>query len=53
MRNPFQKKSTLEKTIEDKPRALKSGLAAAGVLAGVIVVSALVSKARNGQDESE
>ena len=53
MRNPFRKKSTLEKTVEDPPRALKSGLAAAVIVAGVVVVGALVSRARNGQDESQ
>jgi len=53
MRNPFRKKSTLEKTVEDKPRALKTGLAAAAVFVGIIVVSAVVSKTRSGQEETE
>lgn len=53
MRNPFRKKSRLEKTVEDPPSALKSGLAAATILAGIVVVSAIVSKARNDQEESE
>lgn len=60
MRNPFRKKSTLEKTVEelektveDPPRALKSGLAAVGIIAGILLVSAAASRARNGQEEDE
>ena len=53
MWNPFRKKSTLEKTVEDPSRALKSGLAAVTILVGVAVVGAVVSKALNGDDESE
>ena len=54
MKNPFRRKSKLEKTVEDPPRALKSGLAAVGILAGIILVSAVASKAmRNGQEEEE
>jgi hypothetical protein len=52
MQNPFRRKSTLEKTVEDPPRALKSGLVAVGILAGIILVSAVASKAiRNGQED--
>lgn len=58
MRNPFHKKSTLEKTVEDiekavedPPRALKPGLAAAGIFAGILLVSAIVSRSRNGHEE--
>jgi len=54
MKNPFRRKSTIEKTVEaveDRPRALKSGLAAIGVFAGILLVSAAVSRARNGQEE--
>lgn len=51
MKNPFRKKSTLEKTVEDPPRVLKSGLAAVGIIAGIILVSAIASKARNGQED--
>jgi len=56
MRNPFHKKSTLEKTVEaveDPPRVLKSGLAAVGIIAGILIASAVVSRALNGQDEEE
>jgi hypothetical protein len=55
MRNPFRKKSTLEKTVEtveDSPRVLKSGLAAVGIFAGIVLVSAIVSRARSEQEES-
>ena len=52
MQNPFRRKSTLEKTVEDPPRALKSGLVAVGIPAGIILVSAVASKAiRNGQED--
>jgi hypothetical protein len=57
MRNPFHKKSPLEKTVEgieeaveDRPRVLKSGLAAAGIIAGILIVSAIVSRSRNGEE---
>jgi hypothetical protein len=51
MKNPFRRKSTLEKTVEDPPRALKSGLVAVGIVAGIILVSAVASKAvRSGQE---
>lgn len=60
MRNPFHKKSTLEKTVEDlekavedPPRVLKSGLAAVGIIVGILIASAVVSRALNGQDEEE
>jgi hypothetical protein len=58
MKNPFRRKSKLEKTVdelekavEDPPRVLKSGLAAVGIFAGVLLVSAAVSRALNGQDD--
>jgi len=58
MKNPFRSKSTLEKTVEelektveDRPRALKSGLAAIGIILGILLVSAAASRARNGHEE--
>lgn len=60
MKNPFRKKSTLEKTVEeiektveDRPRVLKSGLAAVGIIAGILLVSAAASRARNGEEDDE
>lgn len=51
MNNPLRRKSTIEKTVEDPPRALKSGLAAIGIFAAIFLVSAIVSRARNGHEE--
>jgi hypothetical protein len=53
MKNPFRKKSTLEKLaapVEKTPRLVKSGLAAVTSFVGVSLASAFVSKARSRQD---
>jgi hypothetical protein len=53
MKNPFRKKSTLEKIaapVAKTPRAVISGLAAVGTFVGVSLASAAVSKTRNRQD---
>jgi hypothetical protein len=53
MKNPFRKKSTLEKLaapVEKTPRVVKSGLVAVGTFVGVTLASGFVSKARGRQD---
>jgi hypothetical protein len=53
MKNPFHKKSTLEKLAPAKtPRLVLSGLAAVGTFVGVSLASAAVSKARDRQDST-
>jgi hypothetical protein len=53
MRNPFHRRSTLERILEpvatQAPRVVKSGLAAAGTFIGVSLASAAMSKARERQ----
>lgn len=61
MKNPFRRKSTLERIVSPvekmvtpvavaAPKAVKSGLAAAGTLLGLSLASAAVSRMRNRQD---
>ena len=61
MKNPFRRKSTFEKLVSPMeravaplasaaPRAVRSGLAAAGTFVGVTLASAAVSRVRNRQD---
>ena len=62
MRNPFHRKTTLEKITSPvekmmtplagmAPRAVKSGLTAVGTFLGVSIASAAVTKARQRQQD--
>ena len=53
MRNPFHNKSTLDQTVEGIEEAVEDPprvLAAAGIIAGILIVSAIVSRSRNGEE---